>query len=65
MQTCKEVQIHGPLCLEHDVLALSIPGCESNASADLIDIVQKFQKKTSCNVLWQGDLLNSLHLSGI
>ena len=54
----KEVQIHGPVCLATDILALSIPGKERNGSKKLKEAVVAFQEKTNCNILWQGDLLN-------
>ena len=53
----KEAQIHGPVCLAIDIEALSIPGRESDASKDLDALVNVFQKKTGCSILWQGDLL--------
>jgi hypothetical protein len=56
--TYKEVQIHGPIQLDRDVLALSVPGRERTADATWRELVLKFQKKTSCNILWQQDLLH-------
>ena len=56
--TYKEVQIHGPVCLATDVLALSIPGRSRDASEKLLADVLEFQKKANCNILWQEDLLN-------
>jgi hypothetical protein len=56
--TYKEVQIHGPIQLDRDVLALSVPGGERTADATWRELVLKFQKKTSCNILWQQDLLH-------
>jgi len=53
----KEVQIHGPVCLATDVEALSIPGREIDASRDLMSMVERFQKKSNCTILWQADLL--------
>jgi len=53
----KEVQIHGPVCLATDIEALSIPGREVDASRDLISMVERFQKKSNCTILWQADLL--------
>ena len=55
--TYKEVQIHGPVCLATDILALSVPGRERAASQQLREAVVAFQEKTKCNILWQGDLL--------
>ena len=55
----KEVQIHGPICLATDVQALSVPGHCLTANPELKHDVLEFQKVTSCNVLWQGDLLDS------
>jgi len=57
--TYKEVQVHGPICLATDVLALSVPGRERTASKKFKTQVLEFQKKTNCNVLWQEDLLNT------
>lgn len=53
----KEVQIHGPVCLASDIQALSVPGREQEASKDLIHLVSNFRRKSSCMVIWQGDLL--------
>ena len=53
----KEVQIHGLVCLETDVQALSVPGREAEAPPELLETVAAFQKKTGCNILWQSDLL--------
>ena len=54
----KEVQIHGPICLETDIETLSCPGRKREASKSLRDEVAAFQVKTKCNVLWQQDLLD-------
>jgi hypothetical protein len=53
-----EVQIHGPVCLATDVLALSIPSSEYTASNRVMEVVKQFQAKTNCNLLWQDDLIN-------
>jgi len=53
----KEVQIHGPVCLATDVQAVSVPGRASEATQELLETVNAFQKNTNCNILWQGDLL--------
>ena len=56
----KEVQIHGPICLETDVETLSLPGRYKHASATLKSQVMKFQTKTNCNILWQQDVLDMM-----
>lgn len=56
LSTYKEVQIHGPICLATDIQALSVPGQSCTASSELRRDVLAFQKKTGCNILWQGDL---------
>lgn len=53
----KEVQIHGPLCLETDIQALTLPGREADATPEFRHCVLEFQQKTGCNILWQMDLL--------
>lgn len=55
--TYRLLQIHGPVRLDQDVQALSVPGKESTASENLKRAVDRFQMKTGCNVLWQDDLL--------
>ena len=51
----KEAQIHGPVSIEKDILVLSVPGREAEASAALQADVAAFQKLSGCNVVWQGD----------
>lgn len=58
-QQYKEVQIHGAIQLDSDIQTLSVPGKQSEASAKLRQLVEAFQEKTKCNILWQGDLLDS------
>lgn len=53
----KEIQIHGPVCLATDIESLSVPGRKSDASKQLLSMVDSFQKKAKCSILWQGDLL--------
>jgi len=53
----KEVQIHGAVDLRTDIESISVPGKKRDASVELKKLVEDFQKKTNCNVLWQGDLL--------
>lgn len=53
----KEVQIHGPVNLETDIQALSLPGKPETASKSLKAEAEAFQKKTGCNIFWQDDLL--------
>lgn len=50
---CKEVQLHGPICLATDIEALYVPQEEATASRKLVRIVQRFQNKTGCRVQWQ------------
>ena len=54
----KEVQIHGGICLTTDIQALSIPGREQNACAELRKNVETFREQTRCNIFWQEDLLH-------
>ena len=54
----KEVQIHGPVSLVTDILALSVPGREKDATKQVKQQVLEFQRKSNCNILWQGDLLS-------
>ena len=51
----KEAQIHGPLRIKQDVLALSVPGREASAIVALRKSVMAFQEVSGCNVIWQGD----------
>jgi len=51
----KEAQIHGPVSIRRDVLALSLPGREAEASAELRGHAAAFQALSKCNVLWQSD----------
>ena len=53
----KECQIHGSVSITHDVIALSIPGKERDASAALTANAATFQTLSGCNIMWQGDLL--------
>lgn len=57
-QKYKETQVHGPICLATDILSLSIPGRYQEASEELKNVVEMFQQKTKCTILWQGDLLS-------
>ena len=56
----KEVQIHGPICLETDIETLSLPGRYKHASATLKNQVMDFQNKTQCNILWQQDVIDMM-----
>ena len=58
-ESYKEVQIHGPLSLERDVQALSLPGRKQTANHALLHNAIKFQYKAQCNVLWQEDILDN------
>lgn len=55
----KEVQIHGPICLATDIQSLSLPGREQDASTEYCALVDSFQEKTNCSIMWQDDLLGT------
>lgn len=59
-QSYKEVQIHGDIRLDSDVQALSVPSKQHEASSGLKKLVECFQARTKCNILWQGDLVESV-----
>mmetsp|Transcript_24072 Transcript_24072/g.48725 ORF Transcript_24072/g.48725 Transcript_24072/m.48725 type:complete len:341 (-) Transcript_24072:35-1057(-) len=54
----KECQIHGPISIASDVIALSVPGKEISSSSELCQLVAFFQVISQCNIMWQGDLLS-------
>jgi hypothetical protein len=58
--TYKEMQVHGAIELRSDVQLLAVPGREHVASDALKRDVGEFQKRNPlCNVLWQGDCLDT------
>lgn len=53
----KEAQVHGPISIRQDVLALSVPGWEAKSGKQLRSDVAAFQSLSACNVMWQAELL--------